>query len=111
MEIFLYRLFLVPSASPSNMTAQTLSSTACFVRWGEVPKYERNGFIIGYRLKWRSVGSSEEFYNSTDHNTRNYTLVSLEEATLYEISVWAYNSKGESKVSSTVRCLTFEDGK
>ena len=101
--------FTVPSAAPGNFTALNVSSTVCFLKWENVPRYERNGFILGYRLKWKMVGNSEEFLSSTDQYTKNYTLLSLEEATLYEISIWAYNSKGTSSSVKTVYCQTLDD--
>lgn len=40
----------VPSAGPSNISAVAASSTSINVTWADVPLYDRNGMIQGYKV-------------------------------------------------------------
>ena len=42
--------FIVPSSGPPNVTAVVLGPTNVNVSWGQVPKLDRNGLILGYTV-------------------------------------------------------------
>ena len=41
----------VPSSGPTNVSAFATTSSSIMVRWGEVPATDRNGLILGYKVK------------------------------------------------------------
>lgn len=52
LSLFFIFIFLEPNAGPVNVGAIAVSSTAINVTWGDVPLYQRNGIILGYRVSW-----------------------------------------------------------
>lgn len=47
----LHSLTVVPSSGPTNVSAFATTSSSILVRWGEVPEADRNGLILGYKVR------------------------------------------------------------
>lgn len=47
----LHPLIVVPSSGPTNVSAFATTSSSILVRWGEVPETDRNGLILGYKVR------------------------------------------------------------
>lgn len=66
---------LVPSAAPTNVTANAISSTEIQVSWSGVPVSEQNGLIRGYKVcsLWDSfllcTNNTNKILSSTDNNS------------------------------------------
>ena len=60
----------VPSSGPTNVSALATTSSSMLVRWNEVPEADRNGLVLGYKvrgsllprpgtLSWRAPGAQD----------------------------------------------------
>lgn len=58
----------VPSSGPTNVSALATTSSSMLVRWNEVPESDRNGLVLGYKVRgsllprpgtqsWRAPGA------------------------------------------------------
>lgn len=58
----------VPSSGPTNVSALATTSSSMLVRWNEVPEADRNGLVLGYKVRgsllprpgtqsWRAPGA------------------------------------------------------
>ena len=103
-------MILVPSAGPSNITAQNSSSSTVFVTWDDVPLDHQNGIITGYRVYIRKQESVGEWL-ADDTSIKQWSKSGLEFWTLYNITVSAKTSAGEGVQSAIVEVRTDEDGK
>ena len=96
---------LVPSASPSYLNVQVLSSSILLVTWYEPPFSEQNGILTKYRITWRGLERDTEErledipVNSTSNTS--YVLTDLDAYTSYEVNVSSYTSIGAGPISST----------
>lgn len=41
----------VPSSGPTNVSALATTSSSMLVRWNEVPEADRNGLVLGYKVR------------------------------------------------------------
>ena len=106
----------MPSDSPQNVQATTLSSTTIQVTWEAVPAIAQNGIIKSYEVQYVPLitfnGTLQSmFLNSSDSQALSEILIELEEFVEYNISVRAYTSAGGGPFSEAVANMTFEDGK
>jgi hypothetical protein len=69
--LFFIFIFLEPSAGPVNVGAIAVSSTAINVTWGDVPLYQRNGIILGYRV---STKRQYKLYSRTTGKVLNGSI-------------------------------------
>lgn len=44
-------VFSVPSGAPENVSAEAMSSTSILVTWDSVPEQQKNGHILGYKVR------------------------------------------------------------
>jgi hypothetical protein len=82
----------VPSV-PYNVTAQAISSSSITVNWGSV--YGASGYYV-----YRASGSNGSYSLITIESSITYTDTGLSSNTTYYYKVSAYNSYGESAMSS-----------
>lgn len=101
----------VPSQGPRNVEANTTSSTTIVVRWGEVPKYHRNGQIDGYKVYYRAAGRDDvQFKSISNNSTFTTTLTELRKFVVYHVQVRAYTRLGDGALSTpAIRVQTHED--
>lgn len=99
----------VPSSGPSNVTGKALSSTTIKVKWGDVPLFEQNGFIVGYKIIYQSKDPKEASnFRLVSNNTKSVTLKKLLKYVIYDIQVLAFTKMGDgvpSKPKLLIRTL------
>lgn len=104
-----------PSSSPTNVTAQAISSSSILVRWLPVPKIHRNGIIRGYKIQYqgsRNIDSTllpQLYKYIEDNNTQHTTLTDLKSFSTYHLAISAYTSAGDGLYSDIVSITTKED--
>ena len=98
-----------------NVTAYVHNSTTISVAWLPVPREDRNGRIIEYRLDMNGRGSytRNKFVKvpEGEEDKRNVTVYRLKKYTTYKVNVSAATSKGFSRASDAINVTTAEDGK
>ena len=108
-ELNIGTLFSVPSAGPSNITAQNTSSSSIIVTWDGVLQEHRNGNITGYKVYIKKVGS-EGGWESEETKQKIFAKSELDLWSFYYIKISAKTSVGEGPQSNVVRVRTAEDG-
>ncbi|KAI6660980.1 Phosphatidylinositol phosphatase PTPRQ-like isoform X2 [Oopsacas minuta] len=94
----------VPSALPSKLNVQILSSSILIATWYEPPFSEQNGILTRYRITWRGLERDTEMrledipVNSTSNTS--YALTDLDAYTNYEVNVSSFTSVGAGPISS-----------
>ena len=102
----------VPSSSPQNVSATSLSSTAIQVTWEEIPQTNRNGEIIIHEVLYDSRGAFYPITSGTENTTDfSLLLMDLDPFTEYAISVRAYTSAGLALTATLPLESTLQDGK
>lgn len=107
----------VPAVGPLIFAYRNLSSTSIYVQWNHsIPQELWRGILIGYRVAW----SEDHFSSGHPHdsggyadvglNASDYTVTSLHEYWLYDISVAGRTSRGPG-IYTTVTLMTDDAGK
>ena len=104
------RLYLVPSAPPSNITGQNTGSTSLKITWEDIPKEERNGIILNYEV-YMKLSSSGSYHSPTIVSSKSYVKTGLQYWTLYDIRIAGNTSAGRGVMSNTLQVRTDEDSK
>ena len=115
---------LVPSSYPINFGLSSLDSTSIRASWDPVPKDNRNGEIIGYRLKYRKISNflsrkrreasdNQEPWDGEvevhpDNNLRIFTA--LDKAATYLVRLQAFTRVGEGNFTE-LTVTTGESGR
>ncbi|XP_068739071.1 MAM and fibronectin type III domain-containing protein 1-like [Montipora capricornis] len=104
----------IPSSPPVDVTAYVHNSTTISVAWLPVPREDRNGRIIEYRLDMNGRGSytrnkSVKVPDGEEDKTQNVTVDKLKKYRTYTIMVSAATSKGVSRASDAIEETTAED--
>ncbi|XP_048579474.1 uncharacterized protein LOC116616082 isoform X2 [Nematostella vectensis] len=93
-----------PCAPPDDIRFDVVSPWSVIVIWDQVPEKCRNGIILGYKLLHGQLNGSEILQQlpniTTDANTRRVELKNLAVSSSYRVMLLAFNSKGESPLSS-----------
>ena len=114
-----------PSHAPQNVTIRAMSATELRVRWIPLSQGEWYGIPRGYNISYRIVESTGKKGLSTtnspsmlstqlhsisieDPTKNSFVLDGLEEFTLYEVLLQAYNDLGSSEPSPVALARTRE---
>ena len=99
-----------PSHAPRNVTIRAMSATQLRVRWIPLSQGEWYGIPRGYNISYRILEDTSTLHSiSIEDPTRNsFVLDGLEEFTLYEVLLQAYNDLGSSDPSPVVKARTKE---
>uniref|UniRef100_A0A8C5DNN4 protein-tyrosine-phosphatase n=1 Tax=Gouania willdenowi TaxID=441366 RepID=A0A8C5DNN4_GOUWI len=108
---------LQPSAPPQDIKCHSASSTSLLVSWRPPPLKSQNGDLVGYRVHYQVVGSSDgagDEGEATEEPTVPATeeqvlLQRLEKWTQYHITVSASTAIGPGPESEPLLCRTDED--
>lgn len=109
---------------PSDVTANSTSSTTIVVVWGSVPSNHQNGIVEGYKVCYAPLSSPSlpvslslrvtppECKLIPSNQTHTSTLTELRKYVNYQIQVLAYTRLGDGSLSKPpITVQTFEDGK
>ena len=86
----------------------TVSSSSLFVDWDDLPEDNRNGVLLGYKVRWRMVGVSgialidaAQGYSvkEVDKYSTELVLTGLQSYSSYTVTVSAYTADGEGPQS------------
>ena len=93
-----------PKHAPQNVTIRAFEFTKLNVRWIPLSKQDWYGVPRGYNISYRILGDSSELHSLSIENpaTNSFVLDELEEFTLYEVILQAYNDVGTSDPSPVV---------
>ncbi|XP_064623842.1 protein sidekick-2-like isoform X2 [Lineus longissimus] len=91
----------VPSVAPGNVTVRAVNETAVRVRWTPLPVQDWNGLPKGYKISYRSkdLNNSYTEVSLENSNGNGYLLTGLQEWTMYEVRLRAYNIIGNGPYS------------
>ena len=102
---------LVPTAPPANVTAYNTSSMGIIVFWEQIPRYHRNGYILGYKVCYKRADTNNSVLYCTAVFALGLELGGLQPYTPYWITVLGYNNQGEGPTSQPQQVWTDEFGK
>lgn len=96
-----------PTVAPSQVSANSLSSSEIEVSWNAVPWKLSNGRLLGYEVRYWTNGEEESSSKvKVAGNVTSARLRSLKSNLAYFTAVRAYNSAGAGPFSATVNATT-----
>ncbi|XP_070432869.1 contactin-3 isoform X2 [Equus przewalskii] len=97
-----------PTVAPSQVSANSLSSSEIEVSWNAVPWKLSNGHLLGYEVRYWNNGGEEELSSKVKvaGNETSARLRGLKSNLAYYTAVRAYNSAGAGPFSDTVNATT-----
>uniref|UniRef100_A0A4X1V921 Contactin 3 n=1 Tax=Sus scrofa TaxID=9823 RepID=A0A4X1V921_PIG len=97
-----------PTIAPSQVSANSLSSSEIEVSWNAVPWKLSNGHLLGYELRYWNNGGEEESSSKLKvaGNVTSARLRGLKSNLAYYTAVRAFNSAGTGPFSATVNATT-----
>ncbi|XP_022810550.1 protein sidekick-1-like isoform X2 [Stylophora pistillata] len=98
-----------PTAPPSNVEGQSLSSKSISVTWDEVPQADQNGIITSYNISYHSLMENHRNSTAVDYPGRQVNLTGLKEFVNYSITVFASTKIEDGPASDPVYVKTAED--
>ena len=100
-----------PTAAP-KMSWTFATSYSITLLWETVPCEHRNGYIMGYSIKYGVTGSfTETVMNITGADVTEATIFNLMLSTNYSIQIAAVNNAGTGVFSSATIIKTVEQSK
>ena len=92
----MYSVFQAPTQSPRNLIAKNTSSYSLRVDWHEVAENYKHGIILGYTIKYKAHGDGAwQRRTNLGKENRSIEIDGLTNYTRYDVSVAAFNSKGD----------------
>lgn len=113
----------VPSGPPTNVKAETRSSTEIYISWDAPEKDLWNGNLLGYYVGYQLMTNSKvnELVPMTTYNFKtvevqshfggDVVLSGLNKYSSYRIVVQAYTSQGSGPTCKELIISTMEDGR
>uniref|UniRef100_A0A8I3WME2 Contactin-2 n=1 Tax=Callithrix jacchus TaxID=9483 RepID=A0A8I3WME2_CALJA len=97
-----------PTVAPSQVSANSLSSSEIEVSWNTIPWKLSNGHLLGYEVRYWNSGGKEESSSKVKvaGNETSARLLGLKSNLAYYTAVRAYNSAGAGPFSATVNATT-----
>ncbi|XP_006890703.1 PREDICTED: contactin-3 [Elephantulus edwardii] len=98
-----------PTVAPSQVSANSVSSSEIEVSWDAIPWKLSNGHLLGYEVRYWNNNGGEESSSSKVKVSGNETsarLRGLRSNLAYYTAVRAYNSAGTGPFSATVNATT-----
>ncbi|XP_012332495.2 contactin-3 [Aotus nancymaae] len=97
-----------PTVAPSQVSANSLSSSEIEVSWDTIPWKLSNGHLLGYEVRYWNSGGKEESSSKVKvaGNETSVRLRGLKSNLAYYTAVRAYNSAGTGPFSATVNATT-----
>ncbi|XP_037656379.1 contactin-3 [Choloepus didactylus] len=97
-----------PTVAPSQVSANSLSSSEIEVSWNAIPWKLSNGHLLGYEVRYWNNGEEEESSSKVKvaGSETSARLHGLKSNLAYYTAVRAYNSAGSGPFSVTVNATT-----
>uniref|UniRef100_A0ABI7W0M1 Contactin 3 n=1 Tax=Felis catus TaxID=9685 RepID=A0ABI7W0M1_FELCA len=96
-----------PTIAPSQVSANSLSSSEIEVSWNTIPWKLSNGHLLGYEVRYWNNGEEESSSKvKVAGNETSARLRGLKSNVAYYTAVRAYNSAGAGPFSTTVNATT-----
>uniref|UniRef100_A0A8D3CLS2 Protein sidekick-1-like n=1 Tax=Scophthalmus maximus TaxID=52904 RepID=A0A8D3CLS2_SCOMX len=101
----------VPSGSPVNVTAEAVSSTQILLKWSPLPRAQKNGVILGYKVSYSEKDSEvpPSVLTAAGEGSGSLLLRDLRQYAVYVLQVLAYTQNGDGPLSSPTLLRTKED--
>uniref|UniRef100_A0A667X7F7 Sidekick cell adhesion molecule 1 n=1 Tax=Myripristis murdjan TaxID=586833 RepID=A0A667X7F7_9TELE len=101
----------VPSGAPQNVTAEAVTSTRILLKWSPLPRTQRNGVILGYKVLYSEKDSTAPPRVEVMEGEGSTSLLigDLQKYTLHTLQVMAYTRVGDGPPSSPILLRTKED--
>ena len=90
----------VPSSSPQDVMVESYDPASLLVSWQPPLKKYHNGPIIGYKIQYTRIGSSNMSVNVTSRT--NHTISALDTLVNYSVIVAAMTVNGTGPFSDPV---------
>lgn len=100
----------VPTAYPPNLVGFSPASTKIYLSWHDIPVADRNGKLLGYKVKYKKYFDPEWMTKIVGFGFKSCTLEGLQPFTLYWVDVLAFNDAGEGPPDYAI-VKTLEGGK
>ncbi|KAL9962079.1 hypothetical protein ACROYT_G031149 [Oculina patagonica] len=99
----------VPKKAPTMLRGYPLNSTAIHISWNSLPPSRYKEQLLGYRVRYRSVGSQKFTEATITSNLTEIVVIGLAAQTRYEIEVNGFNENGYGPISETfvIKTLSF----
>ncbi|XP_047665587.1 netrin receptor DCC [Tachysurus fulvidraco] len=98
----------VPSASPQNISLEVIYSRSIKVSWQPPPANTQNGFITGYKIRYRKTGRRGD-QEAIEPNNLWYLFTGLEKGSQYSFQVAAMTVNGTGPSSEWYTAETPEN--
>ncbi|XP_059736022.1 contactin-3 isoform X3 [Bos taurus] len=97
-----------PTTAPSQVSANSLSSSEIEVSWNAIPWKLSNGHLLGYEVRYWNNGGEEDSSSKLKvaGNVTSARLRGLKSNLAYYTAVRAFNSAGTGPFSATVNATT-----
>jgi hypothetical protein len=95
----------VPSGPPTNVRAESPTTTSISLNWEAPIVSDRNGIIIDYTILY-GIGTLGAANISVDSNATHYILSNVEANSMYLIAISAHTSAGMGPFSNQISILT-----
>ncbi|KAJ7337778.1 hypothetical protein OS493_007934 [Desmophyllum pertusum] len=90
----------VPEEAPAFLTGHPLNSTAIHISWQSLPPSRYKEQLLGYRVKYRRLGSQLYKEENIASNFTEAVVIELDTQTRYEIEVNGFNEIGHGPTSN-----------
>uniref|UniRef100_A0A8C6LQ46 Sidekick cell adhesion molecule 1 n=1 Tax=Nothobranchius furzeri TaxID=105023 RepID=A0A8C6LQ46_NOTFU len=101
----------VPSGYPLNVSAEAVSSSRIMLTWSTLPRSQRNGVILGYKVWYDEKDSEGSPKVQVVEGEGNFSLLlgALQKYTMYVLRVLAFTRLGDGPPSNPILLRTKED--
>ena len=93
----------MPSSSPqiNQQSSKALDAHTIYITWNEIPKQDRNGIILGYKVSYRRVyGKKVTVKTLRSSNTLSTKITGLTPFTDYCFGVVGFTGNGSSPLGT-----------
>ena len=101
----------VPEKAPTFLRGYPLNSTAIHISWNDLPPSRYQEQLLGYRVKYRRLGSLLYKEANTTINVTEAVVLNLVAQTKYEIEINGFNENGHGSTSKILVIKTLSYGK
>jgi len=101
----------VPEESPTFLRGYPLNSSAIHISWNGLPPSRHKEKLLGYRVRYRRLGSLSYKEVNTTSNVTEVVVLNLVAQTTYEIEINGFNEIGDGPTSKIFVIKTLSYGR